>query len=140
MSKTRKQYFARLVCRIIIFVICFIMCFKPHFYNILEGMNFFDKFHILHLLWIIWVFDMILQIIPIKNKVALGSQKLFSNRFKPIRERINFKALKNYLKKTTASAYKVFIIWGLLIAVIGILFYLNIINKVWLFMFSVLFC
>ena len=139
MSKTRKQYFARLVCRIIIFVICFIMCFKPHFYNILEGMNFFDKFHILHLLWIIWVFDMILQIIPIKNKVALGSQKLFANRFKPIRERINYKALKNYLKKTTSSAYKVFIIWGLLIAVIGILFYLNIINKVWLFMFSVLF-
>ena len=139
MSIIRKQYFARLFVRIIIFIMCFVKCFKPHFYNILEGMNFFDKFHILHLLWIIWVFDMILQIIPIKNKVALGSQKLFSNRFKPIRERINYKALKNYLKKTTSSAYKVFIIWGLLIAVIGILFYLNIINKVWLFMFSVLF-
>ena len=139
MSKTRKQYFARLVCRIIIFIVCFIMCFKPHFYDILEGMNFFDRFHILHLLWMIWVFDMFLQIIPIKNKVALGSQKLFANRFKPIRKRINYKALKNYLKKTTSSAYKVFIIWGLLIAVIGILYYFNIINKVCLFMFSVLF-
>ena len=139
MSKIRKQYFARLVCRIIVFIVCFIMCFKPNFYNILLGMNFFDKFHILHLLWLIWLFDMILQIIPIKNKVALGSQKLFANRFKPIRERINYKALKNYLKKTTSSAYKVFIIWGLLIAVIGILYYFNIINKVWLFMFSVFF-
>ena len=139
MSIIRKQYFARLVCRIIIFIICFIMCFKPNFYNILSGMKFFDKFHILHLLWLIWLFDMILQIIPIKNKVALGSQKLFANRFKPIRERINYKALKNYLKKTTSSAYKVFIIWGLLIAVIGILYYFNIINKVWLFMFSVFF-
>lgn len=139
MSIIRKQYFARLICRIIIFIVCFIMCFKPNFYNILLGMNFFDKFHILHLLWLIWLFDMILQIIPIKNKVALGSQKLFANRFKPIRERINYKALKNYLKKTTSSAYKVFIIWGLLIAVIGILYYFNIINKVWLFMFSVFF-
>lgn len=139
MSIIRKQYFARLFVRIIIFIMCFVKCFKPHFYNILEGMNFFDRFHILHLLWIIWVFDMILQIIPIKNKVALGSQKLFANRFQPIRERINYKALKNYLKKTTSSAYKVFIIWGLLIVAIGILYYFNIINKVWLFMFSVLF-
>ena len=139
MSIIRKQYFARLICRIIIFIVCFIMCFKPNFYNILLGMNFFDKFHILHLLWLIWLFDMILQIIPIKNKVALGSQKLFANRFKPIRERINYKALKNYLKKTTSSAYKVFIIWGLLIAVIGILYYFNIINKIWLFMISILF-
>ena len=114
MSKTRKQYFARLIGRIVIFIACLIMCFKPKFYDILEGMNFFVEFHILHLLWLIWVFDMILQIIPIKNKVALGSQKLFANRFKSIHEKINYKALKNYVKKTTASAYKVFILWVLL--------------------------
>jgi len=139
MSIIRKQYFVRLFIRIIIFIVCFIMCFKSNFYDILEGMNFFNGFHILHILWLIWVFDMILQIIPIKNKVALGSQKLFANRFKPIREKINYKALKNYIKKTTESAYKVFIIWGLLIAVIGIFYYLNIINKTWLFMIAVFF-
>ncbi|MBQ2946677.1 MAG: hypothetical protein IJE04_02370 [Bacilli bacterium] len=139
MSKIRKQYFARLFVRITIFIVCLIMCFKPQFYEILEGMNFFDGFHILHLLWLVWVFDMILQIIPIKNKLALGSQKLFINRFQPIREKINYKALKNYVKKTTASAYKVFVVWAILIVVIGVLYYLNIINKTWLFMFSVLF-
>ena len=139
MSKTRKQYFARLFGRIAIFIVCLIMCFKPNFYNILEEMNFFDRFHILHLLWLIWIFDIILQIIPIKNKVALGSQKLFVNHFRPIREKINYKALKNYIKKTTVSAYKVFIIWTLLIAVIGVLYYFNIINKTWLFMISVFF-
>ena len=139
MSKTRKQYFARLVGRIVIFIACLIMCFKRQFYDILDGMNFFNEFHILHLLWLIWLFDMILQIIPIKNKVALGSQKLFANRFQPIRKKINYEALKNYVKNTTASAYKVFIIWGLLIAVIGVLYYFDIINKIWLFMFSVFF-
>jgi len=139
MSLIRKQYFIRLFCRIIIFILCFIMSFKPQFYDILEGMNFFDGFHILHLLWLVLVFDMILQIIPIKNKIALGSQKLFANRFQPIRERINYKTLKNYIKKTTASAYKVFIIWTLLIVVIGVLYYFNIINKIWLFMFSLFF-
>ena len=66
------------------------MCFKPNNYDVLQGMNFFDKFHVLHVLWVIWVCDMILQIIPIKNTLALGSQKLFANRFKPIRDKINY--------------------------------------------------
>ena len=139
MSKTRQRYFIRLFGRIVIFILCLIMCFKPHFYDILEGMNFFSSFHILHILWLIWVLDMVLQIIPIKNKVALGSQKLFANHFKPIREKINSQALKKYTKKTTESANKVFIIWGILILVIGLLYYFNIINKIWLFMISVFF-
>ena len=139
MSIIRKQYFMRLFILVVIFIVCLIMCFKPQFYNILEGMNFFDEFHILHILWLIWVFDMILQIIPIKSKVALGSQKLFANRFKSISKKINYKALKNYIMNTTASAYMVFIIWGLLIAVIGILYYFNVINKIWLFMISIFF-
>ena len=112
MSKTRKQYFARLIGRILIFIACLIMCFKPKFYDILEGMNFFDEFHILHILWLIWVFDMILQIIPIKNKVALGSQKLFANRFQPISKKINYKALKNYVKKTLNQPIK-YLLFGL---------------------------
>ncbi|MBQ3020608.1 MAG: hypothetical protein IJD92_00100 [Bacilli bacterium] len=139
MSITRKRYFIRLIGRILIFIGCFIMSFKPNFYDILYGMNFFKGFHVLHLLWIIWIFDMILQIVPVKNKLALGSQKLFINHFKPIADKINYEAIKNYIKKTTVSAYKVFIIWFLLIGVIATLYYLNIINKVWLFMISVCF-
>ena len=139
MSKVRKQYVMRLVLRIVIFILCLSMCFKSDFYNILDGMNFFDGLHILHILWFIWIFDIILQIIPIKNKVALGSQKLFANRFQPIRERINYKALKNYIKRTTMSAYKVFIIWTILILFIGLLYYFGVINKIWLFMISVFF-
>lgn len=139
MSTTRKKYFFRLIGRIIIFIGCLIMCFKPDFYNILNGMNFFKSFHILHLLWLIWCFDMILQIIPIKNKIALGSQKLFANRFQEIREKINYQVLKKYIINTTKSAYKVMIIWILLIAVIGILYYFNIINKIWLFIIAVFF-
>ena len=139
MSVTRKRYFMRLFGRIIIFIGCIVLCFYPSNFDILNGMNFFDKFHMFHLLWLIWVFDMILQIIPIKNKVALGSQKLFANRFQPIREKTNLRALKKYVISTTKSAYKVFIIWTLLIGLIGILYYFNIINKVWIFMISVFF-
>lgn len=139
MSPIRKRYFARLFGRIAIFIACLLLCLDPKAYAILEGMNFFDKFHVFHLLWLVWVCDMVLQIVPIKNSVALGSQKLFANRFRPIRKAINYKALKNYITATTAAAYKVLILWALLIAAIGILYYCNMITKTWLFMISVFF-
>ena len=139
MSETRKRYFMRLVGRIVVFIVCLIMCFEPQNFDILNGNNFFKEFHLLHILWLIWVCDMISQIVPIKNKVALGSQKLFANRFQPIREKVNYDALKNYVVSTTKSAYKVFIIWGMLIIVLGVLYHIGIINKIWVFMISVFF-
>lgn len=140
MSKTRKIYFARLVGRCVIFIICAFMCiFQRDFFAVLNGMNFFKTLSPLHLLWVIWVIDMFLQIVPIKNKVPVGSQKLFANHFKPIREKINHEALRNYIVSTTKAAYKVFILWCLLIVGIGVLYYLGVIDKIFLFMISVLF-
>lgn len=129
----------RLIARIIIFITGLFMCKDAQNFEILEGNNFFKEFDVLHLLWGVWVCDMIYQILPIKNKVALGSQKLFANRFKPILEKINYEALKNYVVTTTKSAYKVFIIWTIVNIILGILYYTNVINKIWLFMIAVFF-
>ena len=93
----------------------------------------------LHLLWGIWVLDMLQQIVPVKNKVPLGSQKLFKNRFRPIRDKINGEALKGYIISTTRAAYKVLILWCALIGAIGVLYYKGVIGKTGLFMISVLF-
>jgi hypothetical protein len=124
----------------VIFVLCvLVFLFSPQSFDILENMNFFHKFSVFHLLWGIWVVDMILQIIPIKNKVALGSQKLFANRFRPISEKINYRALKAYVISTTRSAYRVLILWTLLIVAIGLLYFNGIINKSVLFIISVAF-
>lgn len=140
MSKTRKIYFARLVGRCIIFILCiWAWLVKPDIYFVLNGMNFFKTLSPLHLLWAIWVVDMFLQIVPIKNKVPVGSQKLFANHFRPIRDKINHEALRSYIVATTKAAYKVFILWCLLIVGIGLLYYWRIIDKIALFMISVLF-
>ena len=140
MSPTRKRYIARLIGRIFVLVICSVICFvHPEYFDILPGMHFFDRFSLLHILWIIWVVDMILQIVPVKNQLPLGSQKLFANRFKPIRSKINSAALKSYIVTTTKAAYKVFILWCALIGVIGVLYYTDVLNKTGLFMVSVLF-
>ncbi len=140
MSKTRKRYWIRLIGRCLIFIIGIFMClFTPGKFQILDGMNFFKEFSELHLLWICWVVDMVLQIIPIKNEVPLGSQKLFANRFRPIREKINYEALRKNVVSTTKAAYKVFVVWCLLIGGIGILYFNGTLDKRILFMISVFF-
>jgi len=139
-SKTRRIYILRLVGRCIVLLICLgIYLFRREEMSILQGMNFFKQPSIFHLLWLIWMADMIQQIIPVKNKLPLGSMKLFASRFRPIREKINYEALRSYIVTTTKAAYKVFILWCLLLAVIGGLYYGGILNKPMLFLISVLF-
>ena len=140
MSPTRKRYIWRLAGRIFVLLACTVLCFtSPESFQILDGMNFFRGFSLFHLLWMVWVIDMILQIFPIKNKVPLGSQKLFANRLQPIKDKINYESLRSYVVNTTKAAYKVFILWCILIAVIGILYYTRILSKIALFMISVIF-
>ena len=140
MSRTRKIYFARLAGRCLILALCALLYrFRRGAFAVLEGMNFFRLPSPLHLLWVIWVSDMFLQIVPIRNKVPLGSQKLFANRFRPIREKINYESLRQYIVSTTQSAYKVFLLWCLLIAAIGCLYFTGRLDRAGLFMISVVF-
>ena len=140
-SKTRKSYIFRLVARSLIFVFCLYVCiFDPEKTDILNGMNFFRQFSIFHILWVIWVVDMIYQLIPAKKHIIpLGSQKLFKARFKPIRDKINYTALREHIISTTKSAYKVFVLWVILLAFLGVLYYCDIIGVVALFIISVAF-
>ena len=140
MSQTRRDYFGRLIGRIGILLLCaYVWIYKKESFAILEGWAFFKQFSVFHFLWVLWVVDMFLQIIPVRNKVPLGSQKLFRNRFRPIVEKINHHALRNYVISTTKAAYKVFILWCLLIAALGVLYYTGVMDLAALFMVSVLF-
>ena len=140
MSEIRKRYFVRLICRIVIFAICFVLCLtRPEDFTVLNGMQFFRRFSPLHLLWAIWMLDMIQQVIPVKNKLPLGSMKLFANRFRPIRDKINYAALREYVRSTTIAAYKVMLLWLALLVVIATLYYTGIIGKLALFLISVAF-
>ena len=140
MSETRKRYICRLVARCLILLICAALWIsRPQIFDILEGMRFFDHLSLLHILWVIWVIDMFLQIVPIKNKVPLGSMKLFANRFKPIREKVNVQALRRYVRTTTRAAYGVFLLWCMLVAVLGVLYHVDVISKTGMFMISVVF-
>ena len=140
MSETRKRYVFRLVCRCIVLALCFVLyAVKREEFDVLLGWNFFRELSWLHLLWLVWVIDTLQQIVPIKNKLPLGSMKLFSNRFRPIRDRINHEALHNYIVTTTKSAYKVFLIWCVGLAVIGVLYYSGVLHPAELFLICAVF-
>ena len=140
MSDMRKRYFGRLVVRILVLIASIYAYFaKPESFTVLEGMNFFREFGLFHVLWLVWMADMLQQVIPIKSKIPLGSQKLFANRFQPIRDKINHEALRQYVVTTTKAAYKVFILWCLLLAAIGLLVWLGVLNTAGVFVISAAF-
>lgn len=140
MSPLRKRYILRLVGRCVVLLISLVLFFTaPDAFDILNGLNFFDKFSIFHILWLIWIIDMICQLIPIRSHLPLGSQKLFRQRFRPIREKINSPALKNYISSTTKAAGAVMILWVALVAIIGVLYFCNVFDKKILLLISIAF-
>ena len=126
MSKTRKSYFFRLVIRTLIlafFIALFVV--RPDFFSVLDGMTFFQRLSPLHALWLLWIIDMVCQLVPVWRQLPVGSGKLFRGRFRPIRDKINYEALRDHIIAATRSAYKVFILWVILLAVLGVLYYTN---------------
>ena len=137
LSPVRRVYIVKLILRILVFFAAVAVYFlRPQWLDVLEG-DFFGEFSPLHLLWVVWVVDMLWQLIPVKERIPLGSQKLFRQRFRPITEKINKQALKDYVVSTTKSAYKVMILWTLLISNLGILYYTDVLNARHLFLISV---
>ncbi len=129
MSKTRRTYFLRLAGRILVFVIAILIyVFDKKAFDFADGANFFNGFSLLHILWALWMCDMLLQLVPVKSHISIGSQKVFESLFKPIKEKINYQSLKQYIKDTTASAYKVMLIWIILTLLISMLYVTGILD------------
>ena len=140
MSAMRKRYTLRLIGRCIVLVVCALLCcVRPQEFDILQGMNFFRRLSVLHILWLIWVLDMLAQILPGAKDIPLGSQKLFKERFRPLREKINVPLLKAYTRSTARSAGWIMLAWLLLIAAISALRLIGVLGDTALFMITVLF-
>lgn len=139
-SAIRKIYMTRFAGRCLVLAAGLFLCFcAPHHFEVLTGWRFFQKASPLHVLWLIWVGDMVLQLIPAKQNIALGSKKLFKQYFTPAQVKQDLNALKRYIIATTKTAYKIFILWTLLVATLGWMYFRGWIGSMALFMVSVLF-
>ena len=149
MSDMRRRYAVRLLGRCAILAIIICLCiFAPEQFDVLQGMNFFRSFTWLHVLWIIWVIDMAAQIVPLRTRISLGSQKLWHMRFRPIREMFTESGkmvkegvakLRRHIVATTRAALWVLIVWTALVAVIGVLAHLGVMTDIALFVTCVIF-
>ena len=111
-SKVRANYWLRMFFRIAVFITGILLyIFHPQSFKVLEGMNFFKEFSVFHILWALWMYDMFLQIFPIKSNNSLGSKKLFKFVFKPGGEKIGKEALKAYTRKAGKKALLPAAVW-----------------------------
>lgn len=140
LSMMRKNYIARLIGRCLVLLLGIAMCMlKPEAFEIINGWNFFQQFSVLHLLWGVWMMDMLFQLIPMKGIVPLGSQKLFQKRFVAVKGNLEEKRLREHIAKDTKKAYQIFLVWTVMIAILGGLRHMKIISDRILFMISVFF-
>ena len=140
MSKIRRVYFTKLVARIAILIASILLyIFAPSQFDVMDGWNFFKKFSVFHIMWLVWVFDMVTQLMPVKN-IALGSQKIFKEKFRPaINKLFDREKLMDYIKKTNKAAGKVMALWALLIAFIGALKLFKVIDGKHILLISIAF-
>lgn len=139
-SKLKKLYITRLILRCVIFAFCLFLYVKePEQFHVLHGLNFFKKFSILHILWLIWIIDMLVQIVPSKATVSIGSLKLFKKHFTKSSVPYEKAAMRLHFRNANISAAIIFAIWVVLISAIGILHSKNIVNEAEMFMMSALF-
>jgi len=140
MSATRQRYFFRLAgrCLALLIVVYCAIWDRGQFQAIGKGC-FLSSLQPVHLLWVIWMIDMLEQIVPVSQKLSIGSLKLFPQNFRPILGKINRKALKEYIITTTKAAYRVMILWIALIAAIGFCYYRGWIDAIGLFVITSLF-
>ena len=130
-SPTRRRYWFKFAFRLTVFIVGTLLCIlKPEVLNldVLKGMNFFKTFSPLHLLWAYWVFDMLSQIFPINNKLALGSRKHFAKNYQPTKT-VNKELLAKYMKKQNKKALIIMVVWCSFVAVGTTLYYTGIIDE-----------
>ncbi len=139
----RQNYMVRFIIRCIILVVSILVfIFRPDQLEVVIAHKwdaFFKEFTIAHVIWIIWMIDMILQLIPLRRHIPIGSQKNFVLHYKPALKSINKDRLIAHLKGISIGAYKVFILWAALIVAIGIFYHLGILKPLHLFLISAMF-
>ncbi len=141
-SKFRKVYEAKFLFRCAVFMASVAIFFiAPEEFEVVFGFNFFKEFSVFHILWAIWVCDMLFQLFPSRKFLPIGSTKFSLKDFVP-QEIQNVKKLQDlvdYIKKCNRDTIKIGIVWFVLTAVIGILYFAGVLSQNLLLLLSVAF-
>ena len=129
-SFMRKNYILRFVGRVAVLLAAVaVYILHPQSFSILDGMNFFREFSILHLLWGLLALDMVLQMIPSRRFIALGSQKQFGRHFRSAPRTPDREAMKGFVKTSNRSAAVILALWIALVLILGGLYLLGVLDR-----------
>lgn len=115
-------YNVRLVYRMVLFLVV-IALYKEenHVFDVVLPGQFLTRFTFLHILWGIWMLDLLMQLIPLKGVIAMGSGKHFAQYYKRARMPYKKEMLTDYIEKSNKGAVRVAIVWSLVTVGIGYL-------------------
>ncbi len=141
-SKFRRIYEGKFLFRCFVLIATLaLLIATPEQFDVMHGWNFFKEFSLFHVLWVIWMADMLLQIFPSRKYLPLGSSKFSLKDFIP-HDIKNIRSLENllaYIKKCNRDTIKIGIVWFLLTAAIGAVYFFGIIDSRILLVLSVVF-
>ncbi len=136
----RKKYLVRLTGRILMAAVAVLLYFLwPESYSALEPDGFWKKGSPLHLAWLIWLVDMVLQLIPVRNYVALGTQKQFRAFHVPALRPAPRQELRAFVRRSDLAALKVFLLWAAVTVAVGLLYRCRILSRGLVFLFAMAF-
>lgn len=117
-----RSYQKRFAFRIFVLAsVCLLYVLSPQSFAVLAPDHFFRSFSALHIIWLIWVRDIILQIVPDRGRLTLGSRKQFKiNHARPLNG-FDREKLQEYRARSSQAAWRVLAVWLAIIAVTGML-------------------
>lgn len=116
-----RKYRLRLAFRVLTAVVTvWVLLADRSAFRVLTGWGFWQRLSPLHLLWLIWMGDMVLQLIPTRQVMALGSQKQFGRWYRPAAG-WDAGALADYVRKSDRGANKVLVSWVAVTIILGVL-------------------
>ncbi len=134
-----NKYMLRFIGRILVVaVVVLLWLFYPACFTVLEGWNFFRQFSILHLLWLLWMVDMVLQLLPARKYLALGSQKFFKRYYESAKNP-DPSVRRAFINSSDRGALKVLVIWGAWTLIAGALYYLDVFSASTMVLLSTVF-
>jgi hypothetical protein len=142
LSYFRRLYQSRFTFRCAVLAATVALYFlAPGQFDVLPGFACFRRFSVFDLLWVIWMADMVMQLIPSRKFWPLGSQKFFKETFRPLKAYLEKtdRGLVAFILKSNRDTLRIGLVWFLLTAAIGAVYYLGWIDRNLLLVISVLF-
>ena len=142
LSRFRKLYQSRFIFRCTVLLLTVVLYIvAPGQFEVLSGFECFRRFSVFHLLWILWMIDMVLQLKPSKAYWTIGSQKFLKDTFQPLKNFVKEgdHGLLEFICKSNRDTLLIGMVWLLLTAAIGAVYFLGWIDRNMLLVISVLF-